>query len=117
MGSYPRRSGWHARRYWFILFYLAAILLLAGVVQLLWNSVFPQVLQARAITYGQALCLLLLCRILFSPFHWGAGRGIPMRGRSRFLKDKWMQMDEAQRAAFREEWKKRCEQRKQYPPT
>ena len=112
MCSYPRRAGWNARRYVMILFYLAVILLLAGIVQLLWNRLLPEILHARAISYGQALGLLVLCRILFGGFHWGAGRGRTMAGQYWLLKDKWMHMSEAERAAFKEAWKKRCEQRK-----
>jgi hypothetical protein len=111
MGSYPGQSGWKAGRYLFVLFYLAAILLLAVLVQWLWNKLLPEILDARVINYWQALGLLLLCRILFGGFHAGAGRGRPMYGRHRFLKEKWMQMSEAERAAFKAEWKKRCEQR------
>jgi hypothetical protein len=113
MCSYPGRSGWKARRYLFIIFYLTVLLLLAAIVQLLWNRLLPDILNARVINYWQALGLLVLCRILFGGFHWGTGRGMPMAGHSRFLKDKWMHMSEAERAAFKDEWKKRCDQRKQ----
>jgi hypothetical protein len=112
MCGYSRRSRWNTRRHWFLLFYLAVILLLAGIVQLLWNTLLPDMLPAKVINYGQALGLLLLCRILFGSFHWGGTSRSPQYGRSRFLKDKWLHMNEAEKTAFREEWKKRCEQRK-----
>jgi hypothetical protein len=110
MSPYPG-SGWKARWSLLILFYLAVILLLAALVQWLWNSLLPDILQAPDISYWQALGLLLLCRILSGNFHLGAGSSRPRYGRPWALKEKWMQMSEAEKAAFKAEWKKRCEQR------
>jgi hypothetical protein len=111
MGPYPRHSPWKARRYFFVFFYLAVILLLAGLVQLLWNALLPAILGANTVNYWQALGLLVLCRILFGSFRFYPGRGRPMPGRPRLLKERWMQMNGAERAAFKAEWKKRCAQR------
>jgi hypothetical protein len=113
MGSYPGQAGWKTRKYLFIVFYLSVILLLAALVQGLWNWLLPDIFHARPVNYWQALGLLVLCRILTGGFRWGAGTSRPMAGRSRFLKDKWLHMSEAERAAFKAEWKKRCAPPKQ----
>lgn len=88
---------------------IAAIFLLAYIVMLLWNFIFPAALHAERINYWQALGLFVLCRILFFGFRrkynskpnmWRGG-GPPWR-------QKWMNMSDEERTKFREEWKKRC---------
>ncbi len=57
---------------------LAAIAVLGYVVMLLWNAVVPGVFSGiRTVNYRQALCLLVLSRILFGGFR-GRG-GLPGR--------------------------------------
>ena len=78
----------------------------------LWNALLPQIAHVSVINYWQAMGLLVLGRILLGNFHFGG----MMSGRwaeesPRHLKDKLMSMDEAGRAAFKEEWRKRCERR------
>jgi hypothetical protein len=112
MAPYPRHPPWKAGKYVFVFLYLSVILLLAGLVQLLWNALLPGITGARTVNYWQALGLLVLCRILFGSFRFYPGRGRPLAGRPRLLKERWMQMNEAERAAFKAEWKRRCAQRR-----
>ena len=93
------------------LFFIAVFLLLSGVVMYLWNTLLPQIVHVSAINYWQALGLMVLCRILFGRFRFG-GMGRRLDGSPQgFMKDKLMSMGEEDRAAFKEEWRKRCEQR------
>lgn len=86
----------------------AVALLLAAIVRLLWNAILPEVMAVQPLTYGQALGLLVLCRILFGGFGFRGGwRGGPPHR----LRDKWMQMNETERAEFKEAWKRRCEKK------
>ncbi|MEM1135868.1 MAG: hypothetical protein AAGI07_08500 [Bacteroidota bacterium] len=71
----------------------------------LWNLILPEVLGVKFITYWQALGLLLLSRILFGGFRFGAW-GNPYK--SNYRKRKWMKMSDEERARLRAEWKKRC---------
>ncbi len=89
---------------------IAAIFLLGFVVMLLWNFIFPAVLHAQRITYWQAVGLFLLCRILFFGFRRRYGDHKPnmWRGGGSPWRQKWMNMNDEERAKFREEWKKRC---------
>lgn len=91
----------------FLFISAAIVLLMAAAVQLLWNGILPQVMAVQPLNYGQALGLLVLCRLLFGGFGWGRPwyGGHPRRG----FREKWMQMDETQRAQFKEAWKRRCE--------
>ncbi len=94
--------------FFFLLIGAAVALLLAAVVQMLWNAILPAVMAVQPLTYGQALGLLVLCRILFGGFGFrGAWRGGPPR----HFREKWMQMDDAERAQFKEAWKRRCEKK------
>jgi hypothetical protein len=113
MCSYQRKSGWRKRKLLFIGFFVLVLLLLSGGVMLLWNSLLPEIANVKKINYWQALGLLVLCRILFGNFGFGANMQRPFYGPARqHLRGKWLQMSEEERTVFKEEWKKRCEQRK-----
>ncbi|MDR3697281.1 hypothetical protein [Mucilaginibacter sp.] len=97
------------RKLLYLLYFVAVILCLSGIVMFLWNIILPQVTHLAKINYWQALALTVLCRILFGRLSLGASlvkyRG---EGRADILKDKLMTMDEADKAAFKEEWRRRC---------
>lgn len=94
------------------LFITAAALLLGAVVMWLWNAILPSLLGIKFITYWQAVGLLVLCKILFGSFRPGGSSGRPSHGRA-YWKDKWGTMNEEEKMKFKEEWKKRCERRKE----
>ncbi|MBV9962750.1 MAG: hypothetical protein JO072_10920 [Parafilimonas sp.] len=90
-------------------FIIIAVVLLVGlVVMLLWNFIFPTVLHTERINYLQAVALFVLCRILFFGFRRQYNSKPNMwRGNPQW-RQRWMQMNDEERAKFREEWKKRC---------
>lgn len=100
-GFMPTRKRWIL----FPLFFIAAALLLGGVVMFLWNAILPEVVDARPLNYPQALGLLVLCRILFGGFRGGRPGGnhaaLGPRGR-------WMSMNDEERAKFKAAWQERC---------
>ena len=89
---------------------IAALFLFGYIVMLLWNFIFPPVLHTEKISYWQAVGLLVLCRILFFGFRRSYGNHKPnmWRGGPPW-RQKWMNMNDEERARFREEWKKRCQ--------
>jgi hypothetical protein len=91
-------------------FFIAVFLLLGVVVMFLWNSFLPRTPHINNINYWQALGLMVLCRVLFGGFEgvWGSSHNYNPK---RNLKDKLMSMDDADRKVFKEEWRKRCENR------
>jgi hypothetical protein len=80
----------------------AGAFVFGGAVMLLWNSVLTGIIHVGAISFWQALGLLVLSKILFGGGwghkggHWGHRR------------HHWMNMSEEERTKFREEWKQRC---------
>ena len=59
-----------------------------GVVMWLWNWLTPALFGWHTITFGQALGLLVLCRILFGGFGMHGRRGRRWRGR-RWQRPTW----------------------------
>ncbi|TFW17135.1 hypothetical protein E4L98_21465 [Duganella callida] len=79
------------------LFVLACAAVLGAIVMLLWNCLIPAIFPgANAVTYWQALGLLVLCRILFGGFH---GRHRDWHER-REQWQRWQAMTPEERAAF-----------------
>ena len=72
-------------------------------VMLLWNWLMPTIFGLIEINFWQALCILVLCRILFGGFnfkHHHRGHGERMFGIHNNLREKWQKMTPEQRADF-----------------
>jgi hypothetical protein len=90
------------RFFYFIPFIvLAIILLLSGLVMLLWNGVLTDIVNVRPISYGQAIGLFVLCRILFGSFRPGPSTGFR---RGPHWKTKLMNLTPEERERLRKEW-------------
>src|SRR6516225_3097241 len=88
------------------LFVLGIVALLALAVYGLWNGVLTEVVNAKTITYWQALGILVLARILFGGFP--GGRGSPFGPwRSRRMMERWQSLTPEQREKMREEVRRR----------
>jgi len=84
---------------------IAAIALFGVVIMSLWNWLAPAVFGLRAITFWQALGLLILSKILFGGFRGRPGFG----GRwSRPMKERWERMSPEEREKFRLGMAGRC---------
>ena len=81
----------------------------SGVVMLLWNNILPVVLHISAITFWQAMGILLLCKLLFGGFR---GRH-SMRGHHAWKKQmfgKWQDMTPEEKEMFANRMKGCCSQ-------
>lgn len=95
------------RRKFFMIIPVALLFLLPLAVMWLWNHVVVDVFSIHAISYGQALGLLILSRILFGRFGFGGG-GRPPFGKP-FLKERMMNMTDEEKSRMKEEWRKRTQ--------
>jgi hypothetical protein len=90
------------RRKWFykipgiILIVIAAVALFGFIVQQLWNSLIPAIVGWHAITFWQAVGILLLSKILFGGGFRGRGN---MRWRGR-MAERWEKMSPEEREKF-----------------
>jgi hypothetical protein len=82
---------------------IAAFFVFGWFVKLLWNAVIPPVTGWHAVTYWQAVGLLVLSKILFAGFRGGCGS--PRRRR---MLERYSQMSPEEREKFREGMRSRC---------
>jgi Ca2+/H+ antiporter, TMEM165/GDT1 family len=75
------------------------------LVMSLWNWLAPEVFGLHAITFWQALGLLLLSKILFGGFHGRPGFGGHWRHR---MSGRWQRMTAEEREKFRQGMLRRC---------
>jgi thiosulfate reductase cytochrome b subunit len=93
----------------FILIGTAAILLFGFIVMQLWNNVLTSAIAVNTISFGQALGILLLSKILFGGFSGGRGGG--WKGRrepwNEQMKEKWQTMTPEEQEKVKHEWRNR----------
>ncbi|WP_288427991.1 hypothetical protein [uncultured Spirosoma sp.] len=96
-----------------VVFAVVFIGLMGYVVMRLWNATLPLIIQGvSAITFWQALALLLLSRLLFGGFRgpWnkpGFGGFNRDQWKSR-MAERWQQLTPEQRERMRQRWGRRC---------
>jgi Ca2+/H+ antiporter, TMEM165/GDT1 family len=99
---------WFKRGIMFFVFFVAAVVVFGAIVMGLWNAILPNVLGVKAITFLQALGILLLSKILFGSF---GHRGGWNRGRYQWKKrmqEKLAAMSPEDKEKFKQEWRRRC---------
>jgi len=92
-------------RFFIPLIVLAVVALLALAVYGLWNSVLTEVLGVKAVTYWQALGILVLAKILFGFPKRGGPFGPPWR--RRMMMKHWESLTPEQREQMRQEMRQR----------
>jgi len=97
------------KKRWALLLLCPPLIFLAvtWIVMSLWNCILPEVLGVKAITFWQAMGILVLSKILFGGFHGKFGQGV------RNMKEKHMQhkmdgMTPEEKEKFKEVWRKKC---------
>ena len=107
---------WIKKGLMILVFGIAAILVFGLIVMSLWNAILPAVLGVKAISFIQALGILLLSKILFGGFggsrHRGGWRN---KGKWMEMKDKFAGMTPEEREKFKAEWKDKCGSRWKTP--
>lgn len=87
-----------------LLFVVALLAVLSGLVMSLWNTLLPALFGWRSIEFLQAAGLLVLCRLLFGGLR-GPGFGPPWR---HSMHARWAHMSPEERERFRAGLRQRC---------
>jgi hypothetical protein len=85
---------------------LAVVALLALAVRCLWNGILVEVTGVKAVSYCQALGLLVLAKILFGRFPGRGGRCGPSWGKRRMMRH-WQSLSPEEREKLRAEMRER----------
>lgn len=90
-------------------FALIAVAIASFIVMSLWNALMPNIFAVKAITFWQALGLLVLSKLLFGGFrpYGGAGRHWKRR-----MAERWEQMTPEEREKFKDGLRYGCTGRK-----
>lgn len=99
---------WIKKGLMFLCFFIIAVLAFGLLVMSLWNAILPVVLGVKAISFMQALGILLLSKILFGGFGGRCGRGSGPNRKWMKMKEKFSGMSPEEREKFKAEWKNRC---------
>ena len=99
---------WGKRRFLFIPIFITGLFVISGIVMLLWNAVLPNISGLSPLNYWQAMGVLVLSRILFSGFRFGAHHGHRPPFMHPSFRDKLMNMSDEEREQFRNQWRQRC---------
>ena len=99
------KSHWFLRVLKFGLFAVVFLAVFTFVVMRLWNWLVPPLFGWHAITYWQALGLLILSKILFGGFRGGPHRDWQWRRR---MMERWEKMTPEEREKFRNSVRGRC---------
>ena len=96
---------WILRGLKFVVFAALAAFVFSFVVMSLWNWLMPALFGWHAISFWQALGLLVLSKILFGGFR---GRPGPHMFWRRRMMERWAQMTPEEREKFRQGMRGRC---------
>lgn len=103
-----KNSFWFRKIAGFIVLGSVAVVVIGYVVMTIWNNVLAGVVHVSPITFGQALAIFLLAKILFGNFKSSGG----WRGRRHMwnneMKEKWSHMSPEEKEKFKHEWRDRC---------
>jgi Ca2+/H+ antiporter, TMEM165/GDT1 family len=99
---------WIKKGVMILFFGIAAIALFGLLVMALWNAVLPAVLGVKAISFLQALGILLLSKLLFGGFGRGWKSSKHRNGRWMDMKEKFAGMTPEEKEKFKAEWRNRC---------
>jgi len=99
------KRNWMRRGLKFALIALLAATVFSWVTMSLWNWLMPALFGLRAISFWQALGLLVLSRVLLGGFRGRPGHAMHWRRR---MHERWEQMTPEEREKFRQGMRERC---------
>lgn len=101
------RRNWFAKLVMFIVFAPLFVVIFGFVTMWLWNWLMPVLFGLHAISFWQAMGLVVLSKILFGGFHSRGGRRYSRHWRGR-MRERWEKMTPEERDKFRQSMRERC---------
>jgi hypothetical protein len=93
----------------FVPIFIGGLFLFTWIVMLLWNGILPGVITGvKAISFFQAMGILVLSKILFGGFGRGHRGGWRNREKWMEMKEKFSGMTPEEREKFKAEWRNKC---------
>ena len=92
------------RKFFFII-PIIILFAISALVMFLWNELLPEIVGVKAISYWQAMGILILSKILFGGFT-GCKKG-PRNMREQRLHHKLQKMTPEEKEIFKAKWKQR----------
>jgi Ca2+/H+ antiporter, TMEM165/GDT1 family len=86
--------------------FIAGTVIFGTVLMLLWNAILPEIIGVHAISFWQALGLLVISKILFTGIH-GRHHHFGFHDHSKELREKWISMSSEEREKMRSELRNR----------
>ena len=103
------KSRWMLRVAKFAAVMVAGLAALSVLVMVLWNVLIPDIFHGPAVTFWQALGLLVLAHVLLRGWGpWGHAHGWRHDRWKHKLEEKLAAMTPEEKEKFREEWRRRC---------
>lgn len=93
----------------FVIGGIAMFFAVTAIVMWLWNLLLPEITGVKAVTFWQAMGILVLSKILFGGFGGKHGKGWRAKEKFRRMKEEHCGMSEQEKQRLKELWKKRCE--------
>lgn len=103
-----KKKFWARKVAGFILIAALAVVVFGFVVMGLWNTVLVAVLPVHAVTFGQALGILVLSKILFGGGFRGRGGWRGGGSWREKMREKCAQMTPEEQEKFKQEWRNKC---------
>jgi len=98
----------HRRKFFFII-PIAILFALTAIVMWLWNAILPDVLGVQALSYWQAMGILVLSKILFGGF--GGFRKHRNHEHKRHFFNRMKNMTPEEREEFKHQWQQKFHKR------
>ncbi len=102
-----KRGFWFKKMIGIIILVCMAVLFFGFIVMSLWNAILPDVIHVSAISFPQALGILLLSKILFGGFRggWRGGRRHQWKGE---MMNKWQSMNPEEKEKWKQDMRNKC---------
>ena len=107
MCSMHHKKSKRSKRIFMVLMIPVMVFGLGAAVWLLWNWLMPDIFGLKELTYWQALGLLVLSKLLLGGFGGFRKRGGHHPGPPRHIREKFMNMTDEEKAAFKAKMRKR----------